>query len=483
MTLTFTPRRLLNGALTMGAIALVAVLYLTNLSSMGLLSTDEPRYADIGRGMAQSGDWITPRLWGQAWFEKPPLLYWMVAAGFKLGLGPETAPRLPVALMALLFLAFFWFRLRHLWDARTATCSTLLLASGAGWQAYSRVAVTDIPAAVLFSMAVLLAPKKDQTMGQTDTRFTVIAALLGLATLAKSLFPLVLFLPVLALDYRRLRMWFRPGPLLAFAAVSLPWHVLCAARNGPEFLRILFVQHQFGRFTSPDLQHSQPWWFYLPVLLLLLYPWSPLLVLAAGRQRDRSDPRLRPLLGVVAFGFLFISVTVNKLPGYLLPLLPSLCVLIGVGLARHRNPARLLIAPVALLGVLPVAARVVPAALATGLHTAAIPWPLLPFWLGAALLAGSLFPVVFKRFSFCAAAGCAAFSFLWFQFAVFPQIDSIVSARPLWIALHPSCVPELHRRLRYGLNYYAGRELPRCDILIHAAPPVAREPARPVKTK
>lgn len=96
----------------LAAVGLAGALYLTGLTRMGMVGPDEPRYADVGRAMARSGDWITPRLWGHPWFEKPALLYWMTGAGFRLGLGPELAPRLPVALLSLAFLAFFWWRLR-----------------------------------------------------------------------------------------------------------------------------------------------------------------------------------------------------------------------------------------------------------------------------------------------------------------------------------------------------------------------------------
>lgn len=443
----------------MAAILLLCALYLCNLTSMGMVSTDEPRYAGIGRAMAATGDWITPRLWGHPWFEKPALLYWMIAAGFKLGLSPDLAPRLPVALLSLLFLAFYWFRLRAVWDTRTATCSTALLATSAGWLACSHVAITDIPLSVFFSAAVLLALDADRL--QTNPhRYTLIAALLGLATLAKSLPPLVFFLPVLVIDYRRLREWLSPAPLLAFAAVTLPWHILCTMQNGPEFLRVLFIQHQFGRFLSPDLQHGQPWWYFLPVLPLLLYPWFPLLL---AIPRDLSDRRIRILLAVVVFGVLFLSLSKNKLATYLIPLLPSICALIGAGLARSRWSGRLIAASVALLGLLPVAARVLPIALATGLRTASINWTPLPLWLAAGLLAGALLAAMFKKNSLFPAAALAAISLLAFQVSVFPDIDRIVSARPLWVSQHPSCVPELHRRLLYGLNYYADRELPRCN--------------------
>jgi 4-amino-4-deoxy-L-arabinose transferase-like glycosyltransferase len=443
---------------TLAAILLLCALYLGNLTSMGLVSTDEPRYADIGRAMAASGDWITPRLWGHPWFEKPALLYWMIAAGFKLGLGPDLAPRLPVAVLSLLFLGFFWLRLRAVWDTRTATCSTALLATSAGWLACSDVAITDIPLAVFFSAAVLLSLDADRPQAHPH-RYTLIAVFLALATLAKSLPPLVFFLPVLALDYSRLRSWLSPAPLLAFAAVSLPWHILCTMQNGPEFLRVLFIQHQLGRFLSPDLQHVQPWWYFLPVLPLLLYPWFPLLFLV---PRNLSDRRVRTLVAVVVFGILFLSLSKNKLATYLIPLLPSICALIGLGLASSKWSSRLIVVSVALLGLLPVAAGVLPVALATGLRTADFHWLPVPLWLLAGLLVGTMLVALFKQNSLYAAAALAAVCLWGLQGAVFPEIDKVF-ARPLWLSQHPSCVPNPDRRMVYGLNYYAGRELPRCD--------------------
>src|SRR6266567_3403042 len=86
------------------AVPLAYLLYFFRLDAVGMLGPDEPRYASIAREMARSGDWITPRLWGSPWFEKPPLLYWMSGTAFRLGLGPDLAPRAPVALLATAFL-------------------------------------------------------------------------------------------------------------------------------------------------------------------------------------------------------------------------------------------------------------------------------------------------------------------------------------------------------------------------------------------
>src|ERR1700678_2920842 len=94
-------------------IPLAYFLYFFGRPAAGIVGPDEPRYASIGREMARSGDWITPRLWGLPWFEKPALLYWMTGVAFRIGLGPDIGPRLPVALMSVAFLAFYWWILRR----------------------------------------------------------------------------------------------------------------------------------------------------------------------------------------------------------------------------------------------------------------------------------------------------------------------------------------------------------------------------------
>ena len=109
------------------AAPLVLLLYFYGLTTAGMLGPDEPRYASIGREMALSGDWITPRLWGEPWFEKPPLLYWMVALGFKAGLSDDLAPRLPVALFGAGFVLFFFHQLRREFGERAALYAGKLL--------------------------------------------------------------------------------------------------------------------------------------------------------------------------------------------------------------------------------------------------------------------------------------------------------------------------------------------------------------------
>ena len=317
--------------------ALVYLLYFFRLSAAGMLGADEPRYAAIGREMARSGDWITPRLWGQPWFEKPALLYWMSGGAFRLGLGPDLAPRLPVALLAVAFLVFFWWILWREFGCRAAWLSTLILGTTAGWIGFSQVGVTDLPLTATFSAAMLLALP---WIARRDTRYLpAAAALLGFAVLAKGLLPLVLAAPLLV-AWRYWRDLVRPRVILPFLVVALPWYVLCYLRNGYPFIDVFFVQHQFGRFVSGALMHVQPWWFYLPCLAGLLLPWTPLLALAAKRPAYR-DPRRLFLLLWLGFGLVFFSAAANKLPGYVLPLIPAVAVLLGTALDEAESPGRL----------------------------------------------------------------------------------------------------------------------------------------------
>src|SRR6266478_5161907 len=176
------------------AIPLLYLLYFFGLTNAGLVGPDEPRYAAIPRQMAQSGDWITPRLWGEPWFEKPALLYWIEGAAFRLGLSEDLAPRLPVALTSVAFLIFFYWILRREFGDPAAVFSTAILATSAGWLSLSHIGVTDLPMSAAFSAGMLISLA---WLERGERRSLPLAAgLLGLAVLAKGFVPLVLTLPL-----------------------------------------------------------------------------------------------------------------------------------------------------------------------------------------------------------------------------------------------------------------------------------------------
>ena len=278
--------------------------------------------------MAQSNDFITPVLWGSPWFEKPPLLYWMTAAGRSSGLAPDVAGRFPVALLSVGFLLAAFFLLKREFGVQAAAVATLLLATSAGWLAYSDLCLTDIPLAVFFSLAVFLssAAQRSEWPCGAEWRFVAIGLCLGMAILAKGLVPLALLSPWAWFLRRQWRRWWLT--IIAAAVVALPWYVAVYERNGYVFVQEFFIRHHFERLYSASLQHVQPWYYYLPVLLAGLFPWTPALLLLP-RNRTPWDLRRRFLLATVCWGLFFFSVSLNKLPGYLLPILPSLFALIG----------------------------------------------------------------------------------------------------------------------------------------------------------
>ncbi len=459
----------MSRAIALVALLVLIVLFLSGLTTFGLTGPDEPRYASIGRAMQMSGDWITPRLWDHGWFEKPPLLYWMIAAGFSLGLGPEAAPRLPIALASLAFLGFYFLFLRREFSLFVGGVATGLLATSALWIGYSHAAVTDIPLSITFAAACLLLMPAVEGRA---VRVSLAAALLALSVLAKGMVPIVLLLPFLWFARLYWYRWLRPSAVGVFFAIALPWYVICQARN-PQFFNVFFLQHQLGRFISPELQHLQPFWFYVPVMAAALFP-GTLLCGFACWPRLYQDRR-RKFLGVtVLFGFLFLSLARNKLPGYILPLIPLVCVLAACGMdaARvllKRQVTVVLAASALLLPLFVAAAGVLPRAFNGGLRdafpldstTMARLWIVIPICLAAA--ACVLFFKTTKAVMLW--FGVAASGWLYIEYAALPWIDA-ASARSVWRDLpepkHSFCVGPVSRNWRYGLNYYSLEPLREC---------------------
>jgi 4-amino-4-deoxy-L-arabinose transferase-like glycosyltransferase len=440
-------------------------LYVFGLTRTGLIGPDEPRYAAIGRAMAETGDWVTPRLWGKPWFEKPPLLYWMTAAAFQAGLDQDLAPRLPVALFSVGFLIYFFLALRREFDPRAAFYATAILATSAGWLAFSHVAVTDLPMSAAFAAAMLI------TWGRRfrlPTQAISAGVLLGLAVLAKGLVPLALFLPAVWFLRHRVR-----DLLVVFAAasvVALPWYAAATWNNGAAFLQEFFWKHHVERFMTGSLLHERPFWFYFPVLLAGLFPWSPLLLLAFSKS-ILGDHRARFLAAWFAWGFVFFSLSRNKLPGYLLPLLPPVAALLGLAISRTQARAAKMVALVAtsaaMLWFIPAIQDMLPEALLHGFSHAQFHLPLL--WilpaLALTLVCGLLEWAGRRNVAITLISTVIVLSVARLVLGTYPELDQSVSPRSFWISHKDSitCSSDDNRSWRYGLNYYAGREIPDCN--------------------
>lgn len=438
-------------------IAPLLLLYVLYLGGVGFLGPDEPRYASIGRDMAATGDWITPRLNGEPWFEKPPLTYWLTALGHRAHLPAEWAARLPEALVSVAFLIFFYVTLAREFTPRLALAATSILATSAGWMAYSFAALTDLPMSAALGAAILIAIFDDR-------RALLAGAFLGLAVLGKGFVPVVLFAPVLLITRKRFHI------LAAAMIIAAPWFVLCWLRNGPAFWNDFFWKQHVARFLTPTLEHVQPLWYYIPVLLAGLFPWTPLAALLTNRQLY-TDRRLVLLAAWLLYGLLFFSIARNKLPGYLLPLLPGFAVLLAAAWESTRLKTVWLAASALLLIALPTVTAILPDSLLSGLsrtHIVFAPAGLLFLAPAAAVLLLAKKP----ESALLTVALAAALGVVYLKQTTFPALDNTVSVRTFWRShqdvIRTACIDNVNRAWQYGLNYYAAQELPPCTAAASA---------------
>jgi 4-amino-4-deoxy-L-arabinose transferase-like glycosyltransferase len=330
-------------------LATVYVCYFSHLGAIGFVGPDEPRYAWIARGMVESGDWVTPRLYGKPWFEKPVLYYWGAALCFKLLGVSEAAARLPSAISSLLAtLALAWLALR-LYGAETARWLLLLLPTTVGMIGFSHAAAPDMPFSGMLTSAMVCAAV---VLGFTRNENTPIlprtpwlalllfGLFLGLAVLAKGPAAIILtggaifFWALFTKRWRDAFRLFHPVAIASFCLTALPWYILCARRN-PDFFRIFIIEHNFKRYLTPEFQHIQPFWFYVPVLLIAFLPWTALLLWSsiacaihvARARRVRASTLF--LITWTAFCILFFSISQSKLPGYILPAIPAIGLLLA----------------------------------------------------------------------------------------------------------------------------------------------------------
>lgn len=318
------------------ALALMgAVIFFYRLGAPGLMDPDEGRYAEIAREMWILGDWLIPHLNNLPYLEKPPLVYWLTALSFGALGYTEAAARLPSALSALsgVFLAYGLARV--FWGPAAGFLGALILATCGGYVALGRLLTLDMAFAMFLNLGVGLGYL---ALSRGHRRLLPLAYLaLGLGVLTKG--PAALVLAGLiwgtwALLARRplVRPLLHPLGLLLLAGLCLPWFVWVTWRY-PEFFRFFVLEQHLGRYLTLSV-HPQPGYYYLPVLLGLMLPWSWLLPWVLARRGLDSD-RLFLLLwaGVV---LVFFSLSRGKLAPYVLPALLPLALLTGQALSSLK---------------------------------------------------------------------------------------------------------------------------------------------------
>ena len=341
---------------------------------------DEGRYAEVGRWMVVSGDWLIPRLNGLPFFHKPPLLYWMEAVVVTLLGATPWVVRLVPALHAGLTLVALFLAARALGryagaadSERLARRAALMFGTSAAFLIGGQYINHDMQVATWIGVAIwcfavaFLRGEKPHT-GWALTGFAACAlGLLSKGLIGVALPGLVLFIWLLWTRQFR-KVWRLPWlrGLLLFAVIAVPWFVL-AERRFPGMFAYLFGVQQFTRYVSSGFNNIQPWWFYLPCLIVMLFPWSFLTLYEGAMQALRRKSSAVPVSSAsrqvhslcwiwVAAILVFFSIPESKLIGYILPVMPPLALLAALGWSRLADGRRAAGAWLAALTALPLIA-------------------------------------------------------------------------------------------------------------------------------
>ena len=340
-SLSVTDRAPMRRAWIVGCVVIAWVaVWLVSLGTRALITPDEGRYATLSLEMLMRGDWVTPRLNGLLYFEKPPLQYWGGALAMAVFGINEFAARLWPGLAGLATVAMTGLTAGRLWG-RTAGAYACITAAATTWiVANSHFLALDagLTAALTLVLCAMLIAESPAMSGAPQRRWWVWAAWAGmaLAMLSKGLIGIVIPGAVLVLHslwrldfspWRRMHWGSGPVILLAIAA---PWFVLVSLRN-PDFAHFFFIHEHFERYLTTTHRREGAWWYFVPFLLVGFMPWTGALPwLARVRRADFADSLLLVWAGFV---FAFFSASGSKLPSYILPMFPALVLLLARRLA------------------------------------------------------------------------------------------------------------------------------------------------------
>jgi 4-amino-4-deoxy-L-arabinose transferase-like glycosyltransferase len=470
-------------------LAFCAFLFFYGLGSFGLVGADEPRYAQVAREMLARHDWVVPTLNGKPWLEKPVLYYWSAMLSYSLFGVRDWAARLPSALLATMMIAGVYFFARK-FHRGAQLDAALMTASAAACVGFARGASTDMPLAATFTLAMLAW----YTWFRTARPLWLAAFYLAmaLATLAKgpvapalagaSLLLFALLRRESAIVRRTLAWW--PGVLLFFA-VAAPWYVLVELRTG-EFFRVFLLEHTVMRFGTNMFRHKQPLWYYAPVLLLSLLPWTVFTLKAMGSAAASvwrrspvgatpEDPLPQYLLSWLVVPLMVFSISQSKLPGYILPGIPAATILLAYCLPSWEREGKqpglpLLLLHAATCGVLLAGALLSPAfVLKVQPNQAVLLVSCLAGLVIAAGVAVSIWRHGVRALRFVTLVP-VLFGLAWVVRMGAPAIDAAESARPVAAQLaqletEPTTIAvfRVRRELEYGLNFYRNQALASYD--------------------
>jgi len=387
------PRGLGKGGLLLPIIALSCLVFLAGLGRLPLFGRDEALYAEAAREMHASGDWITPRVNGVFFFEKPPLYYWLAALSYTVFGETPLAARLPAALTGILVVAATAMVTARVWGGRAALLAGLMLATCPLVVMVARMGIMDMPLTCLITLAMLAYARWRRRGGLAPPLAFGIFVGLGLLLkgLAGGLAPAIAATHALTERRKASGISVSSVALAAVLAVcvSAPWFLAMAHRHGEGYAAILFVREHLARMAQPMQGHGGGVYYYVALVAFAFFPWVAFLPAALRRRSANTsdltpqplspgDPRLRSPSPVLERGpegeasqsddqafwrslaivwllvvLIPFSLIKTKLPGYVLPLFPPMAMLVAAELDRRlESPGRAAWIPTIALGAL-----------------------------------------------------------------------------------------------------------------------------------
>ena len=340
------------------------IIFILGLGTTGLVDETPPLFAAAARAMSESGDWITPKVNGMFRFDKPPLIYWLMGFFYSLpkneiwdSFGTLSA-RLPSALGSLFLMLmigdtlFCWPQKgnRHFFTPIVASLSFALSPFIIIW---SRTAVSDALLTGTLGISLLLFWRR---MASDNNNECISAWIfLGFAILTKG--PVAFVLAILTItsflftqkDWKSLIRKINPKKgFLITILISVPWYVLELIKEGKPFWDNFFGYHNFQRYTSVVNNHSEPFWFFLYVMIVASLPFTPFLfhgILNAFKEFLKSlnesctvsETLFTYSLCWLISVLIFFSISATKLPSYWLPAIPAAAILISNSFINLKN--------------------------------------------------------------------------------------------------------------------------------------------------
>jgi len=431
------------------------ILFFFGLGTVPIKDIDEAMHAATSKDMVLSGDWVTPRYNGENFYDKTPLYNWLAAISFLLFGYSEFAARLPAALLGSGCVMLTYWLARSMFGTVVAFLSALVLATSAEYIVLSRVVVHDISLAFFVTLSLTLFFVGYKNEKHRKPAFLFGYAALGFAVLAKGPVGVVLPMMIIGLflickkQLRFLKKMQIGWGLFIFLAVAAPWYILMSVRN-PDYSEYFFLKQNIGSFLSQQSRHPKPFYYYIPVLMGGLFPWSLFLPLALFRA-IRAKAALHGdgvIFALIWFGvvFIFFSMASSKLGTYILPLFPAASMLVGVLWYDLLYASNRVLHKGVFYSYLPFAAIVPPAlgylllfppgALTTDTGLSMRLVYLLAVWvLGCALLSIGLVTIKKYRAFIGSIAGMAATLFLLVWIYIAPLLGPLISSKELALKL------------------------------------------------